>query len=112
MATTEKRAILLDFEKPLAELESRILQIRALAEDNDVDPTLTKVLVSSLDGKMNTLIESNRGSFVAAALLNVPNVQSSVKDALSKHKKELKTKANAKDGATAGYAAVLKALES
>lgn len=37
MATTEKRTILLDFEKPLAELESRILQIRALAEDNDVD---------------------------------------------------------------------------
>ena len=37
MATTERRPILLDFEKPLAELESRILQIRALAEDNDVD---------------------------------------------------------------------------
>ncbi|MEM7793254.1 MAG: acetyl-CoA carboxylase carboxyltransferase subunit alpha [Cyanobacteria bacterium P01_C01_bin.118] len=37
MATMEKRPILLDFEKPLAELESRILQIRALAEDNDVD---------------------------------------------------------------------------
>ncbi|MEO1401239.1 MAG: acetyl-CoA carboxylase carboxyltransferase subunit alpha [Cyanobacteria bacterium J06635_1] len=37
MATTERRPILLDFEKPLAELESRILQIRELAEDNDVD---------------------------------------------------------------------------
>ncbi|MEO0351396.1 MAG: acetyl-CoA carboxylase carboxyltransferase subunit alpha [Cyanobacteria bacterium P01_A01_bin.15] len=37
MATTERRPILLDFEKPLAELESRILQIQALAEDNDVD---------------------------------------------------------------------------
>jgi len=37
MATTERRPILLDFEKPLAELESRITQIRELAEDNDVD---------------------------------------------------------------------------
>ncbi|MEO0807572.1 MAG: acetyl-CoA carboxylase carboxyl transferase subunit alpha, partial [Cyanobacteria bacterium J06643_4] len=36
MATTERRPILLDFEKPLAELESRITQIRELAEDNDV----------------------------------------------------------------------------
>ena len=37
MAPTERRPILLDFEKPLAELESRITQIRELAEDNDVD---------------------------------------------------------------------------
>ena len=82
------------------------------AEDNGVEPVLTNVLVSSLDGKMNALIESNRGSFVASALLNVPNVQSSLKEELSKHKKELKTKSKAKGGATAGYAAVLKALES
>ena len=37
MATTERKPILLDFEKPLAELESRITQIRDLAEDTDVD---------------------------------------------------------------------------
>ncbi len=37
MATTERKPILLDFEKPLAELESRISQIRDLAEDTDVD---------------------------------------------------------------------------
>lgn len=37
MATTERRQILLDFEKPLAELEARISQIRELAEENDVD---------------------------------------------------------------------------
>ncbi|PZO11731.1 MAG: acetyl-CoA carboxylase carboxyl transferase subunit alpha [Leptolyngbya foveolarum] len=37
MATTERKPILLDFEKPLAELESRIAQIRDLAEDTDVD---------------------------------------------------------------------------
>ncbi len=37
MATTERKPILLDFEKPLAELEARITQIRELAEENDVD---------------------------------------------------------------------------
>ncbi|MGF1570706.1 MAG: acetyl-CoA carboxylase carboxyltransferase subunit alpha [Nodosilinea sp.] len=37
MAPTERKSILLSFEKPLAELESRIVQIRDLAEENDVD---------------------------------------------------------------------------
>ncbi len=37
MATSERRPILLDFEKPLAELEARITQIRDLAEENEVD---------------------------------------------------------------------------
>jgi acetyl-CoA carboxylase carboxyl transferase subunit alpha len=34
---TEQRTFLLDFEKPLAELETRINQIRELAEENNVD---------------------------------------------------------------------------
>lgn len=37
MATTERRTFLLDFEKPLAELEGRIQQIRDLAAENGVD---------------------------------------------------------------------------
>lgn len=37
MALTERKSILLSFEKPLAELEARISQIRDLAEENDVD---------------------------------------------------------------------------
>jgi acetyl-CoA carboxylase carboxyl transferase subunit alpha len=37
MPTIERKPILLDFEKPLADLEARILQIRELAEENDVD---------------------------------------------------------------------------
>jgi acetyl-CoA carboxylase carboxyl transferase subunit alpha len=37
MAATERKPILLDFEKPLAELEARIVQICELAEENDVD---------------------------------------------------------------------------
>ncbi|NJR68794.1 MAG: acetyl-CoA carboxylase carboxyltransferase subunit alpha [Synechococcales cyanobacterium CRU_2_2] len=37
MTTTERKPVLLDFEKPLSELEGRIDQIRSLAEDSDVD---------------------------------------------------------------------------
>jgi acetyl-CoA carboxylase carboxyl transferase subunit alpha len=37
MATTQRKPLLLDFEKPLAELEARIDQIRQLAEENNVD---------------------------------------------------------------------------
>lgn len=37
MPTTKRKTFLLDFEKPLCELESRIAQIKTLAEDNQVD---------------------------------------------------------------------------
>lgn len=37
MATSERKPLLLDFEKPLVELEARIQQIRELAEENAVD---------------------------------------------------------------------------
>jgi acetyl-CoA carboxylase carboxyl transferase subunit alpha len=39
MSTTERKPLLLDFEKPLAELTTRIEQIRELAEENGVDVT-------------------------------------------------------------------------
>jgi acetyl-CoA carboxylase carboxyl transferase subunit alpha len=37
VSKTERRIFLLDFEKPLYELEARIAQIRELAEENNVD---------------------------------------------------------------------------
>lgn len=37
MATTERKPLLLDFEKPLIELELRIDQIRELATETGVD---------------------------------------------------------------------------
>lgn len=37
MANSDRKPLLLDFEKPLAELDARISQIRELAEENDVD---------------------------------------------------------------------------
>ena len=39
MATTDRKPILLDFEKPLAELEEQIKQIRDLADETEVDVT-------------------------------------------------------------------------
>jgi acetyl-CoA carboxylase carboxyl transferase subunit alpha len=39
MSNAERKPILLDFEKPLIELESRIHQIRDMAEENEVDVT-------------------------------------------------------------------------
>lgn len=37
MSTTQRKPVLLEFEKPLIELEQRITQIRALADESDVD---------------------------------------------------------------------------
>lgn len=37
MVSTDRKPVLLDFEKPLVELDARIAQIRELAEENDVD---------------------------------------------------------------------------
>ncbi|MEG3937019.1 MULTISPECIES: acetyl-CoA carboxylase carboxyl transferase subunit alpha [unclassified Microcoleus] len=39
MPNSDRKPLLLDFEKPLAELEARIHQIRQLAEENSVDVT-------------------------------------------------------------------------
>ena len=39
MANPDRKPLLLDFEKPLAELETRIHQIRELAAENGVDVT-------------------------------------------------------------------------
>ena len=50
MVTTERKPILLDFEKPLAELESRIVQIRELAEELGVvveEPCLAPLTFAS-----------------------------------------------------------------
>lgn len=39
MPNSDRKPLLLDFEKPLAELDARIRQVRELAEENDVDVT-------------------------------------------------------------------------
>lgn len=52
MTKTERPTFLLDFEKPLCELESRIEQIRELAQDNNVD---VSEQLSQLEGRAEQL---------------------------------------------------------
>lgn len=53
MASPERKPILLDFEKPLAELESRIEQVRELAKDCDSDDVSQQI--SQLEEKARQL---------------------------------------------------------
>lgn len=68
MSTPDRKPILLDFEKPLAELESRIAQIRELAEENDVDVTEQ---IRHLDAKAVQLRQEIFSSLSAAQRLQV-----------------------------------------
>ncbi len=68
MSTPDRKPILLDFEKPLAELESRITQIRELAEENDVDVTEQ---IRHLDAKAVQLRQEIFSSLSAAQRLQV-----------------------------------------
>ncbi|NET08956.1 MAG: acetyl-CoA carboxylase carboxyltransferase subunit alpha [Merismopedia sp. SIO2A8] len=68
MATKERRPILLDFEKPLAELEKRILQIHSLAKDNDVD---VSDQIQQLEERANQLREEIFSSLTPAQRLQV-----------------------------------------
>lgn len=68
MATTERRAILLDFEKPLAELEARITQIRDLAEENEVDVSAE---IRKLESRANQLRQEIFTSLTPAQRLQV-----------------------------------------
>ncbi|HEY9878956.1 MAG TPA: acetyl-CoA carboxylase carboxyl transferase subunit alpha [Leptolyngbyaceae cyanobacterium] len=68
MATTERRPILLDFEKPLAELEARIAQIRELAEENEVDVSSE---IRKLESRANQLRQEIFTSLTPAQRLQV-----------------------------------------
>ena len=52
MAKTKRKTFLLDFEKPLCELESRIEQIKNLAEENEVDVSTE---ISQLEARASQL---------------------------------------------------------
>lgn len=68
MPTTQRKPILLDFEKPLLELEERIRQIRALAEDNDVD---VSTQLSQLETRADQLRQEIFASLTPAQRLQV-----------------------------------------
>jgi acetyl-CoA carboxylase carboxyl transferase subunit alpha len=68
MATSDKKPILLDFEKPLSELDARISQIRELAEENDVD---VSDQISKLEERAVQLRQEIFGSLTPAQRLQV-----------------------------------------
>ncbi len=68
MPTTQRKPILLDFEKPLIELEERINQIRSLAEENDVD---VAVQISQLEARADQLRQEIFASLTPAQRLQV-----------------------------------------
>ncbi|MEM9272647.1 MAG: acetyl-CoA carboxylase carboxyltransferase subunit alpha [Cyanobacteria bacterium P01_F01_bin.143] len=68
MAKNERKSFLLDFEKPLCELESRIEQIRQLAAENQVDVSGE---IAQLEERSNTLRKEIFGSLTPAQRLQL-----------------------------------------
>ena len=68
MANSDRKPILLDFEKPLAELDVRIAQVRELAEENDVD---VSDQITQLENRAVQLRQEIFGSLTPAQQLQV-----------------------------------------
>ena len=68
MAKTERRNFLLDFEKPLCELEARIQQIRELAAENQVDVSAE---IAQLEARANVLRKEIFSSLTPAQRLQL-----------------------------------------
>ena len=68
MPNTKRRTFLLDFEKPLCELESKIEQIRSLAAENQVDVSAE---ISQLETRAEQLRKEIFGSLTPAQRLQL-----------------------------------------
>jgi len=68
MPKNERKSFLLDFEKPLCELESRIEQIRQLAEENQVDVSGE---IAQLEARSSTLRKEIFSSLTPAQRLQL-----------------------------------------
>ncbi|MGF1514153.1 MAG: acetyl-CoA carboxylase carboxyltransferase subunit alpha [Elainellaceae cyanobacterium] len=68
MAITERKPILLDFEKPLVDLEKRIFQIRELADENNVDVSEE---IAQLESRANQLRQEIFSSLTPSQRLQV-----------------------------------------
>jgi len=68
MPPTERKPVLLSFEKPLAELEARIHQIRELAEENEVD---VAAQIRQLESRANHLRQEIFSNLTPAQRLQV-----------------------------------------
>jgi len=96
------------FEDPVAH---RSIKNLILCDTESDKPFLAKLLVERLEKRFFEILKSNRGAFVAGALLKVPSVNGAVKETVRSKKKEIESKSKEK-GSTAGYAALLKEISN
>ena len=96
------------FEDPVAHRSIKNLILCDVESDK---PFVSKLLVDRLGKRLLDVAESNRGAFVAGALLKVPSVNDLVKKTFCSNKSKIE-KNSKKKGSTAGYAALLKEISN
>ena len=96
------------FEDPVAHRSIKNLILCDVESDK---PFVSKQLVDRLGKRLLDVAESNRGAFVAGALLKVPSVNDLVKKTFCSNKSKIE-KNSKKKGSTAGYAALLKEISN
>jgi pumilio family protein 6 len=96
------------FEDPVAH---RSIKNLILSDAESEKPFVSKALVDRLGTRLLDIAGSNRGAFVAGALLKVPSVGTAVKKTLRSNKKAIEVNSK-KKGSTAGYAALLKEISN
>lgn len=96
------------FEDPVAH---RSIKNLILCDVGSSKPFVSKLLVDRLGKRLLDIAESNRGAFVAGALVKVPSVNDTVKKTFFSNKSKIEAKSK-KKGSTAGYAALLKEISN
>lgn len=96
------------FEDPIAHRSIKNLILCDVESDK---PFISKLLVERFGNQLSKISESNRGAFVAGALLKVPKINDAVREKFRLNKKEIEAKSK-KKGSTAGYIALLKEISN
>ena len=94
------------FEDPVAH---RSIKNLILCDTESDKPLVSKIIVDRLRERLLDIAKSNRGAFVAGALLNIPSVNGIVKETYRSNKKEIEARSKL-EGSTAGYTALLKGI--
>jgi pumilio family protein 6 len=97
------------FEDPIGH---RVVKNMILSDVENDKATFSNAFVEELGDRLMEVAASNRGAFVVAALCKVPAVRVKVLLKLKSANKKLTQLSKGKEGATAGYAALLKEMSS
>jgi len=96
------------FEDPIGH---RSIKNLILCDAESERPLFSQILIDRLGKRLPEIAESNRGAFVAGALLKVPSIKAAVSKTFNSHRKDIEAKSK-KKGSTAGYAALLKEMSN